>query len=77
MFIWDAATMFVLLLGTVYFGSFAWIEIRSRRNKNKATSPNVEARQGLEDEGMGTPAQQEGSAIVKSGPARLHEPLNS
>jgi bacteriorhodopsin len=42
MIIWDAATIFVLVLTVVYFGFFAWIEIHSRRNQNKVSTHKQE-----------------------------------
>jgi hypothetical protein len=42
MFIWDSATAFVLVLALAYFGSFAWIEIRDRRNRKKALASGRE-----------------------------------
>jgi hypothetical protein len=36
----DAATIFVLLLAAAYFGFFLWVEIHSRRNRNKIDGHN-------------------------------------
>lgn len=40
--IWDGATIFVLALAVIYFGFFAWIEIHSRRSRNKVSTPKQE-----------------------------------
>ena len=48
MFIWDTATAFVIALTLIYFGSFAWIEVHSRRKRrlsglaSECESPPVE-----------------------------------
>jgi len=43
MFIWDPATLVVLIIALAYFGSFAWIEIRSRRRSKMSTlEPEVQ-----------------------------------
>jgi hypothetical protein len=43
----DAATIFVLALVAIYFGSFAWIEIRARRAQNKARTPEQNSGQDI------------------------------